>query len=175
MKKYFLVAVIAMAVVFFVAGCKKGDTGPQGPTGNANVMYSEWFKPATYKKDTVFGIWGFNYTHSDPAITQAMLDSGAVLTFGKMHGYNPAVWPAGQVGQLPITITYQQGGVQNDTWRALARPGTLRIRFENDHNIYNSISTAHEFRYIIIPGGVPTGRVARLSYEELCRRYNIPE
>jgi hypothetical protein len=76
---------------------------------------------------------------------------------------------------LPILINYQQGGLQVDTWSAFASVGNLRIRFVNDHNIYTSIANAHQFRYIIIPGGAPTGRMAQLSYSELCRKYNIPE
>lgn len=175
MKKNLLLLISTMAVLLIITSCKKGETGPQGPTGNANVMYSPWFTPATYQKDTVFGIWGFNYNQAAASITQSILDSGTVLTFGKLLGYNSLVWPAGQVAPLPLTISYNQGGVTNDTWSALSRPGNLRIRFVNDRNIYTSIATAHQFRYIIIPGGTPTGRVTQLSYEELCRKYNIPE
>lgn len=175
MKKYSLLAISTMVILLVVTSCKKGDAGPQGPKGTSNVMYSAWFTPATYIKDTVFGSWRFNYTLPVAAITQPILDSGTVLTFGKLHGYNPAVWPNGQVAQLPIIITYVQGGVQNDTWSALATPGNLRIRFVNDNNIYTSISNTHQFRYIIIPGGTPTGRIAELSYKELCEKYNIPE
>src|SRR5689334_19830301 len=92
--------------VLFVASCKKGD---DGPPGTANVRYSEWFTPSPWKKDTLFGIYGFNYIKAAPDITQNILDSGAVLTFGKLLGYNALVWPAGQVGQLPINLTYVQG------------------------------------------------------------------
>jgi hypothetical protein len=174
MKKYFLLAACAITILL-VTSCKKGDTGPQGAKGTANVMYSAWFTPATYKKDTVFGVWGYNYTLPVAAITQPILDSGTVLTFGKMLGYNALIWPAGQVGQLPITLTYNSAGVTNDTWTALATLGNLRIRFVNDRNTYNSIANTHQFRYIIIPGGTPTGRVAQLSYSALCKQYNIPE
>ncbi len=66
--------------------------------------------PSTYVKDTVFGIWGFNHDRSVPEITQAVLDSGAVLTYAKLKGYNPLVWPAGQVAPMPIQLTYMQGG-----------------------------------------------------------------
>lgn len=175
MKKSFFSTISILAGLLFIISCKKGDTGPQGPKGTSNVMYSAWFKPAAYEKDTVFGVWEFNYNQQVAAINQSVLDSGAVLTFGKLRGYNPAVWPAAQVGQLPITVSYYQGGIQNDTWSAMATPGNLRIRFVNDHNIYTSISTMHEFRYIIIPGGTPAGRLRQLSYEEICRKYNIPE
>jgi hypothetical protein len=175
MKKVPLLLINAMTVLLIIASCKKGDTGPQGPKGNANVMYSPWFTPATYKKDTVFGVWGFNYSQPVAAITQAILDSGTVLTFGKLNGYNGLIWPQGQVAQLPITLTYNLAGITSDTWSALATAGDLRIRFVNDRNSYTTISTAHQFRYIIIPGGTPTGRTTQLSYEALCKKYNIPE
>ena len=165
---------VAFAMTVFVS-CKKGDVGPQGDPGTANVIYSEWFTPNAYKKDTVFGIWGFKYDKAAPAFTQQVLDSGTVITFAKLLGYNPLVWPANQVSQMPVSITYMQAGLQNDTWSALATPGNLRIRFVNDNNIYTSIATNHKFRYIVIPGGELTGRQAPLTYSEICKKYQIPE
>lgn len=175
MKKALSVLIIPAALLLAVTSCKKGDTGPQGEPGTANVQFSPWFKPPSYKRDTVFGIWGYNHTQAAPGITKAVLDSGTVLTFGKLLGYNATVWPTGQVAQLPITVNYMQGTLQTDTWQAYASVGSLRIRFTNDNNLYTSITTQHEFRYIIIPGGAPGARMASLSYSELCRKYNIPE
>ncbi|PSL42699.1 hypothetical protein CLV51_11185 [Chitinophaga niastensis] len=184
MKRIIFLVVCAATVMLAGAGCKKGDTGPkgdtgqqgaQGPVGTPNVIYSSWFTPSLYIKDTVFGIWGLNYNKAAASITQQVLDSGTVLTFGKLEGYNSIIWPKGQVAQLPITVTYIIGPTQNDTWSALATVGNLHIRFVNDHNLYGNISTTHQFRYIIIPGGKPGARVAQLSYEEICRQYNIPE
>jgi hypothetical protein len=170
-RNFLCLMMVALSALILSVACKKGD---DGPPGTANVKFSEWFTPATYKKDTIFGIWGFSYNKSATAITQNVLDSGTVLVYAKMYGYNSLVWPAGNVGQLPITITYMQGGLQNDTWQFKASPGNLNIRFQNDHNIYNSISNAHQFRYIVIPGAVPAGRGINMSYEEICRKYNIP-
>lgn len=171
--KHNLLLMVFAAALLSMNSCKKGD---DGPPGTANVQYSDWFTPATYKKDTLFGSWGFSYTTSAPAITQDILDKGSVHVFAKLKGYNPAVWPADQVGELPITITYQQGGLQNDTWQARSFVGNVKIRFVNDHNIYTSISNTHQFRYIIIPGGATAGRgTAPLTYDQLCRMYNIPE
>jgi hypothetical protein len=184
MKKYVLMAVSIATILLLVASCKKGDIGPQGsqgpqgpqgPIGTANVMYSAWFTPTTYIKDTIFSSWGFSHTQPVPAITQSILDNGTVLTFAKLLGYNQLVWPTNQVGQLPVIITYMQGGVQNDTWQARSFVGNLKIRFVNENNIYTSIATQHQFRYIIIPGGIASGRLRQLSYEEICRQYNIPE
>jgi hypothetical protein len=173
-RNFLCLVIVAFSVTLLSVACKKGDDGAPGSPGTANVKFSDWFTPATYKKDTVFGIWGFSYNKSATAITQNVLDSGTVLVFAKMYGYNTLVWPAGNVGQLPITITYMQSGLQNDTWQYKASPGNLNIRFQNDHNIYTSISTTHQFRYIIIPGAVAAGRGINMSYEEICRQYNIP-
>ncbi|NII29254.1 hypothetical protein HB364_29515 [Pseudoflavitalea sp. X16] len=166
-----VLCIIAMTMTH----CKKGDTGPAGPPGTANVTYSEWFTPNPYIKDTVFGVWGFKYNKSAPAITQQVLDSGTVLTFGKLLGYSISIWPANVVQQLPIQLTYNVGNVTTDTWSARLTPGNLQIRFVNDRNTYTSIATLHQFRYIIIPGGTKGARVAQRTYEEICREYHIPE
>lgn len=178
MKRSNAIFLYMLALVMTVLSCKKGDTGPAGPPGTANVQYSDWFTPNPYIKDTIFGIWGHKYNKAAPGITQQVLDSGTVLTFGKLLGYNQSVWPANVVQQLPIQLTYRQSGAtMTDTWSARASPGNLQIRFVNDHNEYNVISNTHQFRYIIIPGGKPLagGRVAQRSYEEICREYGIPE
>lgn len=179
--------------------CKKGDKGDQGPAGTANVIYSEWFTPNPYVKDTVFGIWGFKYDKAVAEITQAILDSGAVLTYAKLSGYNPTVWPAQQVAPMPIQLTYISGSTMTDTWSALSTVGNLRIRFTNSANYYTSISNTHQFRYIIIPGGkkgtlglgVGTNTIEnnaqnnsnalnlvleyhdQMNYDEVCRLLNI--
>jgi len=187
MKKFFLVLIVATV---FVA-CKKGDVGPQGPEGPAgpqgpqgspNVKYSTWFTPNAYTLTTVFGVKNFTYEKSAPEITQPILDSGLVIVFGKLLGYTPSVWPTNQVSQLPISLTYvQSGSTMTDTWSALTAPQKLTIRFVNDKNDYNVIATAHQFRYVIVPGGVKiSGRAAegnyqQMSYSELCTLFGIPE
>ncbi len=180
-------------LALFILSCQKGQTGPtgpagpngaQGPVGSANVIYSSWFTPAAYTKDTVFGIWGFNYNKPASDITQPVLDSGVVIVFAKLLGYNPAVWPATQVGQLPITLTYVQGVTMTDTWTAAATAGNLKIRFVNDHNFYTGISTSHQFRYIIVPGGVKSSAAEHpgivhnyqsMTYAEVCKALGIAE
>jgi len=173
-----------------VISCKKGDTGP---AGTANVIFSDWFKPDAYIKDTVFGIWGYNYTKDAPAVTQNVLDSGTVIVYGKLLGYNVRVWPTTQVAPLPISLTYVQGTTMTDTWTGIASPGQIKIRFVNDKNYWTSISNEHMFRYVIIPGGkkaaatngsgilTRTGKaldlstVQDMSYEEVCGELGIPQ
>jgi hypothetical protein len=197
----FLIAVLSLLIV----SCKKGDTGPAGvagatgpggptgptgPVGTANVIYSGWFTPATYTKDTIFGIYGFNYTKATTDITQGVLDSGTVITFGKLNGYVPVVWPTNLVGQLPISIDYLIGAATNiDTWSASLSVGNLKIRLVSSTNAYNLISNAHQFRYIIIPGGIKStvasvklglvngnaSSLLQMSYAEICQRLGVPE
>jgi hypothetical protein len=194
MKKIISLSICILAIVLVFTSCKKGDIGPQGPAGaqgaqgqqgaqgsqgpagTANVIYSPWFTPGAWAKDTIYGLWGFNYNEAATGITQQVLDSSVVLTYGKLEGYVSSVWPVGQVSQLPITITYKLGGTTyNDNWSALATPGNLRVRFTDDQNYYTGISTSHQFRYVIIPGGAASNRIAQMSYKEICRKYNIPE
>ncbi|NML20929.1 hypothetical protein HHL16_08590 [Pseudoflavitalea sp. G-6-1-2] len=166
-----LLCIILSLAVF---SCKKGDTGPDGPPGTANVIYSAWFTPDKYIKDTVFGVWGFKYNKAAPEITQRILDSGVVLTFGRLSGYNPSIWPDNQVSQLPISVNYISGGQQEDVWSAYASPGNLRIRFTNDHNYWTTIANAHSFRYVIVPGGKAIAGLPDKSYREISNLYHLP-
>ena len=177
-KKLLILSLMLMVVVVY--SCKKGDTGPQGSPGTANVIYSDWFIPSAWTMSTIFGIRHFDYTRQAPAITQGIIDSGMVLTFGKLTGYNPQVWPAGQIGQLPVSLTYVQGNTMTDTWSAFDSVGKLRINFVNNQNGYTAISNQHSFRYIIVPGGVKAGNGGRradirsMSYNEVCDMLNVP-
>ena len=204
----------ALLLSMSMVACQKGNTGPagatgpaggsgtQGPAGTANVIYSQWFDPSTYVKDTVFGTWGFYYDKATTDITQQVVDSGTVITFGKLDGYVASVWPTAQVAMLPITITYMDGSSPNiDTWSALITPGNLRIQLTSSLNAYTGISNAHKFRYVVIPGGtkstvasinpglgkgngtIPTDadfeKVRRnyrqMGYAEICQRLGIPQ
>lgn len=173
-----------LAGLLCAAACKKGDPGPPGPPGPAgpagtpgktNVFYSNWFRPPAYVKDTVFGIFGFKHNEPAPLITQGIIDSGVVLVYGKLLGYVATVWPVNQVQLMPIDLTYiQSGKTQTDTWNARPSAGNLQIRFVNNTNEYNAISTAHQFRYVIIPGGQRIN-LPLLTYQEVCEQYGIPE
>jgi len=146
-----------------------GAIGPKGATGTANVIYSDWITPSTYAKTTVFGT--VNFTADIPAskITQAILDNGSVIVYGKLNGYNPVIWPTDQVSALPILINYMSGTTPNlDTWSSLCTVGNVRITLTSSINAYSSISNAHSFRYVIIPGGVHTlGSINPKNYNQV--------
>ena len=176
-KKIVALSFVLSFVVF--TSCKKGDTGPAGPAGTANVVYSDWFTPAAYTITTVFGLKNFDYRKTAPGITQLVLDSGAVLTYGKLNGYNTSIWPTGEVSQMPISINYLSGSTPNtDTWSAIDSVGMLRINLTSTTNAYTNISNLHSFRYIIIPGGAHGGRqmdLRSMSYAQVCDYLHISQ
>ncbi len=156
-----------------------GAVGATGATGTANVIYSDWITPPSYKKDTVFDIYHLYADIPASKITQAVLDNGTVLVFGKLDGYVSTVWPTAQVSPLPIVVSYKfspTGITYTDTWSALVIPGNIRIDFVDDQNYYNTISNAHQFRYIIIPGGVHTlGSINPKNYNQVKQALHLPD
>ena len=154
-----------------------GATGPTGATGTANVIYSDWYTPSTYTKDTIFSTYHFYADKAATKITQAILDNGTVLVFGKLDGYVTSVWPTNQVAELPIEITYMNGATQNiDSWSALITLGNVRIDLASSSNAYGSISNAHQFRYVIIPGGVHTlAHINIKNYTEVKQALHLPD
>ena len=195
----FLLSIICLSVL--LVQCKKGDDGPIGPagekgdagangaagakgatgaagaTGTANVIYSDWITPVTYTKTTVFGTTIFSYNIAASKVTQAILDKGTIIVYGKLNGYNPVIWPADQVSVLPIAITYMSGAAANiDTWSAVSSVGKIQISLTSSLNAYSSISNAHSFRYIIIPGGVRTAATVNLkNYAQVKQAFHLTD
>ena len=155
-----------------------GATGSTGATGTANVIYSAWVTPATYVKTTIFGTVYFSYDLAASKITQNILDKGAVIVYGKLNGYNPVIWPTDQVSALPIVITYMSGSTANiDTWAARDTIGSIHISLTSSTNAYGSISNAHQFRYVIIPGAQLTAAIKNhvnlKNYGEVKQAFNL--
>lgn len=153
--------------------------GPAGPAGTANVIYSDWIKPATYTKTTVFSTIHFSYTITEAQITPDILDKGTVIVYGKLNGYNPVIWPVDNVGMLPIVITYLVGTDNNiDTWSSTISLGKIQLDVTSSLNQYSSISNSHSFRYVIIPGGIHSAAVAHTNfrnYEEVKRTFHLSD
>ncbi len=194
-----LLALLAVSLLLFAQSCgKDGAVGPQGPagttgptgatgqagqtgatgaTGTANVIYSDWVTPPTYAQSTIFGTVHFDASITASAITQDILDKGTVLVYGKLDGYTPTIWPTDQVGQLPIVVTYQLSSVTyTDTWSANVTLGNIQIDFVDNLNFYTGISNLHQFRYVIIPGGVHTlGSLNPKNYNEIKNAFHLPD
>jgi hypothetical protein len=153
-------------------GCKKGDDGAKGDTGTANVMFSPWltvdYAPTLNSAgDTV--IWFA--TIPAPKITKAIIDSGTVKVYVNIgSSADPYVFP------LPLTDYYGLTGVQNINLYFTV--GNIELYATEDGGTETSGGNkVWQYRYVIIPGGVPTGRSAVNwnDYEAVKKLYNITD
>jgi len=167
-----------------VFGCtKKGDTGPTGPPGSANVMYSAWVSVASWTGPTVVaGVHEESYSMAATALTQAILDNGVVLVYMKTNSL------PSEVVQLPINWP-----INGFTFMFRSTVGNIKVVYHNttspgtDPGVY--IADWVSLRYVLIPGSVltsslqPAGdasvsladRLKAMPYSEVCALYGIPE
>lgn len=153
-----------------------GVAGPKGDPGTANVIYSDWFTPDVWGKETLFTTFVFSYNKTATQITADIIDKGAVLVYGKLNGYTSSLGLKDKVVQLSYTVV---ANGSTDSWTYIASPGNVRVSFVNSQNIYSSgPANTHQFRYVIIPGGVKAGKLAGVNwsdYEEVKRTFNLQD
>lgn len=153
-------------------GCKKGDDGAKGDTGTANVMYSSWldvdYEPDTDANgDTV--IW--YGTINAPQLTKGIIDSGTVKVYINVGtSADPYIWP------LPITDLYTYTGITQ--LGIYFTVGNIELYCDIDASTFTSGGAKQaQYRYVLIPGGVPTGRSAVNwnDYNAVKAHFNIPD
>lgn len=135
----------------------KGDTGapgPKGDVGTANVIYSPW-------TSVTFSGSGSLYTGNLPApkITQEVLDKADIRVYWN---------EGGRVLTLPYAET-----LGTTTYTVHQRIYVGRVEFRASY----ALST-QQFRYVIIPGGIPSGRLASVdltNYAAVKAAFNIPD
>lgn len=150
---------IITIISLFATSCSKpedGAVGPQGETGTANVIYSNW---ATTPFTNSGSFWGSNI--NAPKITQEIIDKGNVLVYVKL-------------GTQVLPLSYAKGSSYALFGYSLSH---IDIETNSDYSIF-------PFRYIIIPGGVSiSGKMSntknvdfkKMSYSEVCQQLHIPE
>jgi len=148
-------------------GCSK-DEGPAGQ--DATVYYSDWVTPAAWLGAS--GDWYFDV--NAPDLTADIVENGVVLAYVWLAG---DLYDASTVRPLP---EYAVGA----NWSFLVHEyGT--IEFTSDM-ITKPATTGNKFRFIAIPGTIPTLKSAKLnnksaqdlknmSYKDVCKLLNIPE
>jgi hypothetical protein len=166
------VAFFAVILTTTNTGCKKAKDGAKGDTGTANVMYSPWldvtYSPATNSAgDTV--IWFATITA--PKITATILDSGVVKAYINIGtASNKLIFP------LPITDLYALTSITQ--LQVYFTPGKIQLYCDVDGGTFiTSGQKAQQYRYVVIPGGVPTGRSAINwnDYYAVKQYFNIPD
>jgi len=146
-KKIFIALVFIMSALFSCT--KKGDTGAAGATGTANVMYTSW-SPLSMTYNSTDS--AYEQTITADSITQAVLDSGLVLSY------------------IKYTNSSSQVQVENAGNYMEEVYGLQSINLYSYGYDYTGVS----FRYVIIHGGSNiTGRLADTS--TLIRGYTKKE
>ena len=157
----------ALVCGLLFTGCKKGDTGPAGPAGtngtngNANVVSS-----SITSSNWVYSSpsWGISFTY--PAITQDIIDKGAVLVYLKVgSAYN----------QLPLTI--YQSATYSSTYEVSTIVGGLTI-FATDSDLTQPNNPGSKtFKIVVIAASqrMANPNVNYGNYNEVKKAFNLKD
>lgn len=146
-----------------------GTDGAPGATGTANVIYSAWITAPTAVAETIDGTSGMSTTINAPQLSTDILSKGTILVYVSFG-----------TGTYTVPYTSTAGGFAN-TITAISNVQKIKLfRFRHDGAGTVGLPTSLSWRYILIPGGVAaaTSKTAKLdyskmSYEEVCARFNI--
>jgi hypothetical protein len=165
-----------------------GPTGPQGPAGatgpagSANVIYSAWQTPASWRDTILEGATNYKVGNvTATSITSAILDQGVILAYEKF----------GTDGPFPLPQTLYSGfGSLNITLSYLPAVGKMFYTQFTSDNSGSLTAGSRQYRWIVIPGGIAGGRMVSgqatyfgythnqlkaMSYHDVCKLLNIPE
>lgn len=174
---------LLLALPLFFASCSKtgpagpaGPAGPQGPagaagapgaagaqgakgdTGTANVIYSAWldvqFRPITAPDSAGTGTDTLAWSAEIPApqLVDSILNSGTIKVY--LNAGSDSV--GGQfVVPLPIYDAFVVGAIVNPYF---SNQLITLVSTTNLSTVTNSGNKYYQFRYILIPGGVASGR-----------------
>jgi hypothetical protein len=170
-----------------------GPAGAVGATGTANVIYSAWIDrpfPGTGSTAWTSGNFGtatranfptYSCSLSAPKLTPEIIDKGVIMVYMKPFaafiGALPLPHEASSINSIdssPLGMRYSFTPLGN---------GTIVISAKNVYpalssGTWQTPSTDEQFRYVIIPGGVPAGRTANVDlndYEAVKKYYNLKD
>jgi hypothetical protein len=165
---------LVFSTLVFTRCTNDGAPGPAGQDGldgqNATVFYSEWFSPAEWLGTS--GDWYFEA--NAPDLTESIVENGVILAYvwlaDDLHqGTAVRPLPAYAVGANWSFLIHQYGSIE----------------FTSDMGS-TPLTSDNKFRFIAIPGTTVALKSASLknkseeelrsmSYQEVCRLFNIPE
>lgn len=135
----------------------KGETGtpgPKGDAGSANVMYSAWTSVSFTGSGT-----SYIGNLTAPKLTQEMLDKADIRVY----------WSeSGRVLSLPYSEV-----VGTTTYTVHQRFYVGRVELKASYAL-----SAQQFRYVVIPGAVSTGRRGAIDlndYAAVKQAFNLPD
>ncbi|MFH6992091.1 hypothetical protein [Flavobacterium sp. FlaQc-48] len=146
-----------------------GATGATGATGTANVIYSAWLTAPTAVAETIDGTSGMSTSINAPELSEDILAKGTILVYMSF-------------GAGTYTLPYTSfAGATANTISAISTLKKIKLfRFVHSGAGTVNLPTTLSWRYILIPGGVAAATAktakpdyAKMSYEEVCARFNI--
>jgi hypothetical protein len=178
-----------------------GPAGPAGPTGpagapgapgTANVIYSAWFTQtfATVTPSSANQHSNYTFIKTAPGVTQAIIDQGVLLCYMQSSTTSAVFNGTNMVTQLPFVdetdIDYIKSWISGVGFITFAYASSLPFSLATVN------SWAHNFRYVLIPGGVAGGRIGEkatkingmvytesqlksMTYAQVCTLLNIPK
>jgi len=157
MKKSILIVFTLIIVIITFNGCRKGDTGPQGPTGNANVIGTNTVTVSTW----IASGHAWTATLNVNAITQDIVNYGSVQVFVQ---YGNEWWALPDINGVNSTLF----GFSE---------GTVSLLNSNSDDSQASYPGTQIFRVVIISSynakAHPT--LNWNNYEEIKKNFNIVE
>ena len=174
MKHLKTILFVLAAVISFTA-CKKGDTGPQGPAGNANVTVYN------FGEQTFTDVVNLKLSN----ISQGKMDSSLILAY-----YNPSSEAATSWYPIPGAGSGAAYQTRYFVYQSATTPVsiyTFSIRtLKADGTAYGSAVTFKKIKIIMAPAsavlaggrqmsGVPNIPVDVNDYYAVCRYYGIEE
>lgn len=161
-----------VSIALLVAGCEDDPVpGPPGRDGqDATVYYSEWFSPSTWSGTS--GDWYFDA--AAPDLNEDIVERGVVLAY---------VWLGDDIYD-GLAVRPLPAYAVEANWDFLI-PEYETIEFTSDM-ISKPATSSNKFRFIAIPGTIPALKSAstveekkeqlkKMSYQEVCKMFNIPE
>jgi hypothetical protein len=147
-----------------------GPTGAAGPAGTANVIYSPWLD-AAYSIDTIIvsnGVRDTSYFTVIPAtkLTNAILTNGEIKVYINLNNAaTPVVFP----------LPYQSLG--GDYIQPIFYTGNIELDASENFGTFTSGGTKYyQYRYILIPGGVPArSSIDWNNYADVKEKLNLPD
>ena len=158
-KKSLLICGIALMTI---VGCtKEGPQGPQGPTGNANVVSSTVSTSSWIYENPS---WRLNLSY--PAITQDIIDKGAVLVYMRVGS---------TYAQLPLT--FYQSSAYSTTIQVNTLVGGLILLWTDSDMTQPDNPGNREFKVVVIAasGLAQNPNLDFDSYEAVKQAYNLNE
>ena len=167
MKHVFSVLSVTCVALFTIflsttnVSCKKGDTGPKGDTGNANVIYSAWLSVTYARQVPTPGDTFFLANITVPKLTDSILSKGDVRVF-----INTGTAAAPEILPLPFGTVILP----------FASKGKIELDAAFDYSTYTTGGqTYQQYRYVLIQGSTPARRAVPQDYNTLKQEYNIPD